>query len=61
MQGDWTQPDEGIAQYLASFGRYGIPFDAVYGPGSPTGEALPELLTPETVLAAIRRASTASD
>lgn len=61
MQGDWTQPDEGIARYLASFGRYGIPFDAVYGPGSPAGEALPELLTPESVLAAIRRASAASE
>lgn len=56
MQGDWTRPDETIARYLAGFGRYGIPFDAVYGPGLPQGEALPELLTAAAVLAAIERA-----
>ena len=58
MQGDWTRPDDGIARYLASFGRYGIPFDAVYGPGTPNGEALPELLTPDLVIAALERAAT---
>ena len=36
MQADWTRPDPEIAQYLASFGRYGIPFNAVYGKGAPT-------------------------
>ena len=45
MQGDWTAPDDRISRYLASFGRYGIPFDAVYGPALPQGEALPELLS----------------
>ncbi len=35
MEADWTRPDDGIAAYLASFGRYGIPFNAVYGPGAP--------------------------
>ena len=57
MRGDWTRPDEGIARFLAGFGRYGIPFDAVYGPGLPSGEALPELLTAETVLDALDRAA----
>ncbi len=57
MRGDWTRPDEGISRYLADFGRYGIPFDAVYGPGLPSGEALPELLTQETVLDALDRAA----
>ena len=37
MRADWTAPDEAIARYLAGFGRYGIPFDAVYGPGLPVG------------------------
>jgi suppressor for copper-sensitivity B len=46
-----------IAAYLASFGRYGIPFNAVYGPGAPKGLALPELLTNETVLSALDEAS----
>jgi suppressor for copper-sensitivity B len=59
MRGDWTRPDEGITRYLAGFGRYGIPFDAVYGPGLPDGEALPELLTTDMVLGAIDRAATA--
>jgi suppressor for copper-sensitivity B len=56
MQADWTKPNEAIARYLGGFGRYGIPFDAVYGPSLLQGEALPELLTPELVLAALDRA-----
>jgi suppressor for copper-sensitivity B len=57
MRGDWTRPDPAIAEFLARFGRYGIPFDAVYGPGTPDGEALPELLTADAVLAALERAA----
>ncbi|MCP5364853.1 MAG: thioredoxin family protein [Hyphomicrobiales bacterium] len=56
MRGDWTRADAGIARYLASFGRYGIPFDAVYGPGRPEGKALPELLSVNLVLDAISEA-----
>jgi suppressor for copper-sensitivity B len=56
MRADWTRPDETIAGYLASFGRYGIPFNAVYGPGAPGGIALPELLTDAAVLAALEQA-----
>jgi suppressor for copper-sensitivity B len=59
MQGDWTAPDDQIARYLAGFGRYGIPFDAVYGPGIPEGEALPELLSTEVVTDALARAARA--
>ncbi len=57
MRGDWTSPDEGISRYLASFGRYGIPFNAVYGPGVPEGRALPELLTDSAVMEALDRAA----
>jgi suppressor for copper-sensitivity B len=57
MQADWTRPDQGIADYLASFGRYGIPFDAVYGPGAPQGVPLPELLTEDVVLQALNQAA----
>lgn len=53
MQADWTLPDDSIARYLAGFGRYGIPFNAVYGPGIPGGRALPELLGKGTVLNAL--------
>lgn len=57
MRADWTRPDPAIASYLASFGRYGIPFNAVYGPASPAGIALPELLSQESMLAAFGQAS----
>lgn len=56
MRADWTRPDEGIARYLQSFGRYGIPFNVVYGPGEPEGIPLPEILTAEAVLRALDRA-----
>ncbi|MDF1792400.1 MAG: protein-disulfide reductase DsbD family protein [Thalassobaculaceae bacterium] len=56
MKADWTNPDRDISDYLASFGRYGIPFNAVYGPAAPQGIALPELLSTAAVRAAIGQA-----
>ncbi|MBM3950830.1 MAG: hypothetical protein FJ311_05190 [Rhodospirillales bacterium] len=56
MVADWTRPDERIAAYLARFGRYGIPFNVVYGPGAPEGIPLPELLTSAEVLGALDKA-----
>lgn len=56
MRADWTRPDADIAAFLASFGRYGIPFNVVYGPGAPEGITLPELLSEGTVLDALDRA-----
>ncbi|WP_429646636.1 protein-disulfide reductase DsbD family protein [Skermanella aerolata] len=56
MRADWTRPDDRISSYLAEHGRYGIPFNIVYGPGAPDGVALPELLTEAAVLAALDRA-----
>jgi suppressor for copper-sensitivity B len=56
MRADWTRRDDAIARYLKEFGRYGIPFNAVYGPGAPSGIALPELLTKEAVRNAFRKA-----
>jgi suppressor for copper-sensitivity B len=56
MAADWTLPDPIIAAYLKSYGRYGIPFNAVYGPSAPQGIALSELLTPGEVLGALERA-----
>jgi suppressor for copper-sensitivity B len=40
------------------FGRYGLPFNAVFGPGAPAGIVLPELLTTNAVLAAFAKSST---
>ncbi len=56
MRGDWTRPSDDISAYLASFGRYGIPFNAVYGPEQPDGLTLPELLSNSSVLDAMEKA-----
>jgi suppressor for copper-sensitivity B len=60
MRADWTRPDPVVTAYLQSFGRYGVPLDVVYGPGATEGIALPELLTPQAVMDALRQAGTAS-
>lgn len=60
MKADWTRPSQEIADYLASFGRYGIPFNAVYGPRAPGGVVLPEILVTDTVLAAFEEAAGAT-
>jgi suppressor for copper-sensitivity B len=57
MQADWTRPNPVIANYLARHGRYGIPFNIVYGPKAPQGIMLPELLTKGSVLGAFVEAS----
>ncbi|MFN4283045.1 MAG: protein-disulfide reductase DsbD family protein [Alphaproteobacteria bacterium] len=60
MRADWTRPDAAISGYLAGFGRYGIPFNAVYGPAAPSGLVLSELLSEGEVLAAFDAAGAAS-
>ncbi|HEY1599952.1 MAG TPA: protein-disulfide reductase DsbD domain-containing protein [Pirellulales bacterium] len=57
VRADWTRPDPAVTAYLQSFGRYGVPFDAVYGPGQPDGMALPELLTPSLVTTTLDHAA----
>ena len=57
MRADWTRPNPRISAYLRSFGRFGIPFNAVYGPAAPAGIALGELLTEGAVLAAMKAAA----
>ena len=57
VKGDWTRPDTSVAAYLQSFGRFGLPFNAAFGPGAPAGIVLPELLTQDAVLNAFAKAS----
>ncbi|HIP79211.1 MAG TPA: hypothetical protein EYH07_12190 [Kiloniellaceae bacterium] len=57
MRGDWTLPSDEISAYLAGFQRYGIPFNAVYGPGAPEGLPLPELLSVDAVSEALEAAA----
>jgi suppressor for copper-sensitivity B len=54
MQANWTNPDSTIASFLRAHGRYGIPFNVVFGPNAPQGIVLPELLTPSTVLDSLK-------
>ena len=56
MKADWTKPDPAISAYLKSFGRYGIPFNVIYGPDAPRGVPLPEILTESSVLAGFEKA-----
>ncbi|WP_026258448.1 protein-disulfide reductase DsbD family protein [Endozoicomonas elysicola] len=56
MQGDWTQPSEYVTNFLQSYGRYGVPFNVVYGPGAPDGIELPVILTSDAVIKAIEQA-----
>lgn len=49
LKADWTRPDPAIARYLASFGRYGIPFNAVYGPRAQQGLPLPTVLSESAI------------
>lgn len=56
LQGDWTRPSENVSTYLKANGRYGVPFNKVYGPGAPAGIDLPVLLTDQAVLRALETA-----
>jgi suppressor for copper-sensitivity B len=57
MRADWTRRDARIGDFLKAYGRYGIPFNVVYGPGAPSGLPLPELLTQSAVLDALKQAA----
>ncbi|HEV2676583.1 MAG TPA: protein-disulfide reductase DsbD domain-containing protein [Aliidongia sp.] len=56
MRADWTRPDPAITDFLKHYGRYGIPFNVVYGPGAPDGLPLSEVLTSTAVEAALAKA-----
>lgn len=59
MQADWTQPDKRIGDFLESHGRYAIPFNAVFGPSAPDGIVLPEILSVDGVVEAMKQAGLA--
>jgi thiol:disulfide interchange protein len=56
MKADWTKRDDAIAAFLASHGRYGIPFYMLYRPGREP-LVFSELLTRELVLEALADAA----
>ncbi|WP_022943009.1 protein-disulfide reductase DsbD family protein [Psychromonas hadalis] len=55
MKGDWTVRSDKITAYLQSYGRYGVPFNIVYGPASPQGIELSTILSSDVVLSAIAK------
>jgi suppressor for copper-sensitivity B len=59
MQANWTNPDPVITDFLHRYGRYGVPFNIVFGPGAPKGLPLPELLSPSAVAEGLDKAAKA--
>ena len=57
QEADWTLPSLTITEYLSKFQRSGIPFNVIYGPRSPNGIVLPEILTQNSILSAVDKVS----
>ena len=57
VQADWTLPDERILNLLVTFGKFGIPFNIIFGPSKLNGIILPEILIVKNILLAIKEAS----
>jgi len=55
MRADWTRQDPRITEFLQAYGRYGIPFNIVFGPKNSEGIPLPEILTLDAVQDAFKK------
>jgi thiol:disulfide interchange protein/DsbC/DsbD-like thiol-disulfide interchange protein len=56
LRGDWTSKDPRITAELAAYQRSAVPFNVIWLPGQDNPVILPELLTPGTVLDALKNA-----
>ncbi len=56
LRGDWSRPSAVISQFLQRRQSAAIPFNQIYGPGTPQGEILPPLLSRDAVLNALSNA-----
>ncbi len=54
LRGDWTNQDPLITAELAKYQRSAVPFNLIWKPGQDAPTILPELLTPGTVLNALK-------
>ena len=54
LRGDWTNKDPQITAELAKYQRSAVPFNVIWKPGKNDPVLLPELLTPGTVLDALK-------
>ncbi len=58
LKGDWTNQDPEISRVLSEFGRSGVPLYVLYPEGLQSKPiVLPQILTPDLVLAALKDAS----
>jgi thiol:disulfide interchange protein/DsbC/DsbD-like thiol-disulfide interchange protein len=57
LKADWTSRDPQITEALAAFHRSAVPMDLIYAPGRDEPVILPELLTPDLVLAGLAKAT----
>ena len=55
LRGDWTNKDARITTELAAYNRSAVPFNLIWLPGKTAPVILPELLTPSTVLDALKK------
>ncbi|MFW5927017.1 MAG: protein-disulfide reductase DsbD family protein, partial [Wenzhouxiangella sp.] len=53
LKGDWTRRDETITEYLAEFGRNGVPLYVLYPRDGGEPKVLPQVLSPGLVVDAI--------
>lgn len=60
LTADWTTSDPKITTALARFGRSGVPLYVLYPPGR-EAVVLPQILTPETFVAALAQIETKED
>ncbi|HEY5049212.1 MAG TPA: protein-disulfide reductase DsbD domain-containing protein [Rhizomicrobium sp.] len=51
---DWTRRNAQVTALLNAFGRDGVPLYVYYAPGAADGRVLPQILTPDEVLKALR-------
>ena len=56
LRGDWSRPSADISAFLQKRGSVAVPFNQIYGPGSPEGEVLSPLLTRDAVLQTLSHA-----
>jgi thiol:disulfide interchange protein DsbD len=55
LRGDWTNQDSRITAELAKYHRSAVPFNVIWLPGKDAPVLLPEILTPSTVLDALKQ------
>jgi thiol:disulfide interchange protein DsbD len=53
LKGDWTARDPEITALLEAYGRSGVPLYLYFAPGAERAKILPQLLTEDTVIAAV--------